>query len=134
MFPQFLTILTPQTTNCYCTLTDPIGLKSIINNIQKVMPQYLSLSSDPNANSWSFYVFLKVHPFIFNHTLIISLVVPLVGNTFHLQLYQIHSIPIVHTMFHNTLTIQSTNPYLAITNDKQYYACPIDMVIIKCLV
>ena len=27
-----------------------------------------------------------------------------------------------------------TNPYLAVTDDEQYYTCPVDMDIMKCLI
>ena len=53
---------------------------------------------------------------------------------FHQWLYQIHSIPAINTMLYKTLNIQLTNPYLAINNDETYYACPVDMDIMKSLI
>ena len=66
--------------------------------------------------------------------LITSLGVPLVDNTFHLQLHQIHSIPMINTLLHKTLTMQIKSPYLAITDDKQYCTGLVDMDIMKCLI
>ena len=37
------------------TLIDAIDLKTILTNIQAVIPSYLSLPNDPNTNIWSFY-------------------------------------------------------------------------------
>ena len=68
------------------TLIHPVDLRRILHNIWIVIPKYLSLLNNPNPNIWSFWGFLKVHPLIFNVTLIISIVVPLVDNTFPLQL------------------------------------------------
>ena len=59
-------------------LIDPIDLKTILTNIQAVIPSYLSLLNDPNPNIRSFYEFQEIHPLIYNETLIISLIVPLV--------------------------------------------------------
>ena len=36
------------------TLIDPINLKTIMNNIQKVLPTYLSLPHNAESNIWSF--------------------------------------------------------------------------------
>ena len=69
-----------------------------------------------------------------NDTLIISIILFLIDNTFNLQLHQVHNIPVVNTMLHKTLTIEIANHYLVITDDEQYYSCPIDTDITKCLV
>ena len=99
-------------------------------------PLYFSLHSNPNTNIWSFYIFLKVHPIIFNDASIISLLVPLVDNTYHLQLYQVHSIP-------KTTIILLRLQYLNYTKDKclsnckrwqKYYTNWIDIDIMKCLI
>ena len=47
------------------TLIDPTDLKIILNNIQTVVPSYLSLPSDPSTNTWSFYKFLKIQPLVY---------------------------------------------------------------------
>ena len=70
---------------------------------------------------------------IFNHTLVISIVVPLVDSTFHLQLYQLPSDQMVNTMLQKTIQIQLLNTYSDIANE-QYYAWPTDLDIMKCLV
>ena len=87
-------------------LIDPIDLKTILNNIQAVIPSYLSLPNDPNTNIWSFYKFLVTHPLMYNETLIISLIVHLVSSTFPLQLYPIHAIPMVSTERGKTLKME----------------------------
>ena len=61
-------------------------------------------------------------------------VFPLLDNRLHSQLYQICSVPMINTMLHKTVTIQLTNPYLAICDDEQFYTCPVDVDIMKCLV
>ena len=63
--------------------------------------------------------------------LTVSIVVLLVENTFHLQLYKVYHVPTVNTMLPNTLTMQLTNPSLVITDDKQHYTCSVDMDIMK---
>ena len=82
-----------------------VDLKSILNNIQTIIPSYLSFTKDPSTNIWSFYQFIKMHPLVFNDTLVISLIVPLVDNTFHLQLYCTHTVPMVNTTLHKTSQI-----------------------------
>ena len=39
----------------------------------------------------------------------------------------------VNVMLQKILTIYVTNPSLATTDDKQYYSCPINMDIMKCI-
>ena len=39
-----------------------------------------------------------------------------------------------NTMLHKSLTIEIKNPYPVITEDEQYYTCPIYTDIMKCLV
>ena len=75
------------------------------------IPKYLSLPSDPDVNIWSFYDFLEVHLLIFNATLIISIIVPLVDNTFDVQLYEIHGVPAVNTNLSRSLHIHLINLY-----------------------
>ena len=99
------------------TLINPVELKAILKSIQKIIAKYLSLLNNLNTDIWSFYDFLKAHPLIINDTLMICLIVPLLDNTFHLKLHQVHSIQIVHTMLYKTLTIEIANP-LSIIDDK----------------
>ena len=51
---------------------------------------------------------------------IISINIPLVDNAINIQLYQIHSVPVVNTMLQKILTIHLTNLYVATTDDEQY--------------
>ena len=83
-------------------LINHTDLKTILTNIQAVIPSYLSLPNDPNTIILSFYEFLKIHPLLYNETLIISVIVPLLDSTFHVQLYCIHTIPMVNTAQHKT--------------------------------
>ena len=39
-------------------LSDPVDLKTMLNNMQNVIPKYFSLSSDPNSNIMSLFDFL----------------------------------------------------------------------------
>ena len=100
------------------SLTDAIDLETIPTNIQAVIPSYLSLPNDLNTNIWSFYKCLEIYPLIYNEILIISLIVPLVDSTFHVQLYCIHIIPMVNKALCKTLKIELKTTYLAITDDK----------------
>ena len=92
-------------------LVDPIDLKTILTNINVVIPSYLSLPNDQNTNIWSFYKFLEILSLIYNETLIISLIVPLVVNTFHIHLYNIHTKPMVNMALCKTFKIEQ-NIYL----------------------
>ena len=56
-----------------------------------------------------------------NDALIISIIIPYVDNTFNLQLYQVHSIPMVNTMLHKTLTIQMINTYFTTSHNEQLH-------------
>ena len=87
-------------------LINPIDLKTILTYIQAVIPSYLSIPNDRNTNIWSFYEFLEIHPLIYNETLIISLIVPLVDSTFHLQLYHICTIPMVNMVLCKTFKVE----------------------------
>ena len=68
-------------------LIDHIDPRAILINIKNVTPPYLSLPSNSHTNIWTFYEFLKIHPLVFSDTLIISLIVSLADNTFHIQIY-----------------------------------------------
>ena len=83
-------------------LVDPMNIKNVISDIQKVLPKYLSSPSNPESNVWPFYEFVKFHPVIFNGTLMFFTAVPLADNTFLLQLYCLHSVSVISTMLHNT--------------------------------
>ena len=48
------------------TLINPIDLKTILTNIQAVIPSYLNLPNDPNNYIGSFHKFLERHPIIYN--------------------------------------------------------------------
>ena len=49
----------------------------------------------------------------------ISLIVPLGDNSFHMQIYHSHTVPIVKTALCNTLNIDLKNSYSAIRNDEK---------------
>ena len=119
--------------NVTATPMDPIDLMTILNNIQTVLPSYLSLPRYPNTNIWSFYKFLKIHPLVYNNTLFISLIGPLLENTFHLQLDCMHTVTMFNTALFKIFQINLQNTYFAITNDEKYFTCPIDLDILKCL-
>ena len=53
-------------------LIDTINLKTVLTSVQAVIPPYLSLPNNLNANIWSFYKFLEIHSLIYNETFIIS--------------------------------------------------------------
>ena len=60
--------------------------------MQKIIRKYISLSSVPLLTSvYVLYDFPKVHPPILIDTFIISIVLPIVDNRLHLQLYRIES-------------------------------------------
>ena len=85
-------------------LISPVDLKTILNNNQALILSYLSIPNDPNTNIWS-CEFLEIHPLIYNESLIISLIVPLVDSTFHLQLYHMHTILMVNKVLCKTFKI-----------------------------
>ena len=70
----------------------------------------------------------------FDDTVIVSIVVPLVDSTLHLQLYQVHSGPVVSTMLFKIPNVHLQNPFLAITDGEQYYTHPVEKDIMKCLI
>ena len=78
-------------------LIHPLDLRAILLNIQKIITSSLSLPINPDTNIWTFYKFLKIHPLVFSDTLIIFIIVPLIDNTFHIQIYCIHTVPMVNT-------------------------------------
>ena len=108
-------------------LIDLIDLKTILTIVQAVIPSYPSLPNDPNTIIWSLYKFLEIHPLIFHETLIISLIVPQVDSTFYIQLYCIHTIPMVKMSLCKTFKIELKTTYLAITDDEKYFTHPIDI-------
>ena len=72
----------------------------------EVLSNYLSLHSNPEFNIWHFYQYLKVCSLILNKTSVISIIVPTVDDTFHLQLYLLHIVPMVNSILHKTMQIQ----------------------------
>ena len=112
-------------------LINPVDLKTILNNIQAVIPSYLSLPNDLNTSIRSFYEFLEIHSFNYNETLINSLIVPLVDSTFHLQLCCIPTMPMVNTVLCKKFNIELKTTYLAITDEEKYFTLPIDIDIMK---
>ena len=43
------------------TLVNPVDIRTVLGNIQKVIPKYITLPNEANPNIWSFYSFLKVN-------------------------------------------------------------------------
>ena len=72
-----------------------------------------------------------MHPIIVSNLLITYVILPLVYNTFYLQLYQVYTVPMVNTMLQKTWTMQVRKPDPAITDDEQYYTRPAGMDILK---
>ena len=101
-------------------LMNPIDLKTILTNIQAVIPSYLSFPT----KIWPLYEFLEINPLIYNETLIILLIVPLVDSTFYLKLNHIHTIPMVKTGICKTFKIELKKLIWPITNDKKYFTHP----------
>ena len=115
------------------TLIDPIGLITILNNLDKALPSYISLFNSLKSNICQFFEFLKVHSIILNKKLEMTLIKLLVDNTFHMHLYYIHSVPMVSIVLHMIIQIQLINAYILQTNSEQYYVDPIGIDILKCL-
>ena len=76
-------------------LIDPVYERTILNDLQNIIPKYLNLPRNSNSNPWTFNNLLKIYPLIINDTLITFSVVSPIDNTFYLLLYQLHGIPIV---------------------------------------
>ena len=104
MFPQSVNVALGNK-NVTSISAYAIDLETILKHIHKVLPNYLSIPSVPDSNIWYFYDFLKICPIIFNNTLEISIIMSIVDNTFHMQLYQLHIGPVVNNMLNQTIQI-----------------------------
>ena len=82
---------------------------------------------NPNSNIWSFYKFLKIHPLVYNDTLIVTLIVLLVDNTFHIQICHIHIVPTINTTLCKTFQTDIMNTSLVKKHDEKYFTHPIDI-------
>ena len=94
----------PENTNqLQDTLIKPVDLKNILNSVQKVIPQQLGLSQNPSTSIGLSMTSCQSTQWVFNDTLVISILAPLVDTTFHIHLYEVHRFLMVSTMPHKTL-------------------------------
>ena len=97
------------------------------SNVFPILTDILDSYSDGHyTNSYKCIHLFSMRHYLYNCT-------P-VDNTFYLEFYQIHSVPVVNSMLQKTLTIHLINSYLAIMDNEQYHTHLVDMDIMKCLV
>ena len=80
----------------------PDVLKTILHKIEEDIKSHASLKlcEDPKINIWSYYGTVKLTPIVLEDYVMLILTVPLVDQSFHMDLYRVHNLPMLHPTLH----------------------------------
>ena len=131
---EYMRILASQELNP--TIIPPDILKTILHRIENDIKSNarLKLCEDPNTNIWSYYGTIKLTPFVLQDYLMLILIVPLVDQTLHMNLYKVHNLPMLHPTLQMHVRYEVEGPYLASLMDGMFITLPTAVDVKLCLV
>ena len=130
---EYMRILATQELNP--TIIPPDVLKTILHRIENdiKLNARLKLCEDPNTNIWSYYGTIKLTPIVLQDNLMLILIVPLIDQTLHMNLYKVHNLPMLHTTLQMHVQYELEGPYLATLMDSMFITLPTAMDVKLCL-
>ena len=113
----------------------PNILKNILHKIEKDIKAHarLKLCEDPEANIWSYYVTIKLTPIVLEDYLMLILAVPLVDQSLHMNLYNVHNLPMLHPTLHVHAQYEIEGSYLSTVMDGMCITLPSALDVRLCL-
>ena len=97
-------------------------LKNILHKIEMDIKSHarLKLCEDPETNIWSYFRTIKLTPIVLEDYLMLILTVPLIDQSFHMNLYKVYNLPMLHPMLHVHAQYEIKHSYLAIVMDGMF--------------
>ena len=113
----------------------PDILKNILHKIETDIKLHarLKLCEDPETNIWSYYGTIKLTPIVLEDYLMLILTVPLVDQSLHMNLYNVHNLPMLHPTLHVQAQYEIEGSYLATVMDGMFITLPTALDVKLCL-
>ena len=93
----------------------------------------LKLCEDPETNIWSYYGTVKLTPNVFEDYLMLILIVPLVDQSLHMNLYKVHNLPMLYPTLHVHAQYEVEGSYLATVMEGMFITLPTALDVRLCL-
>ena len=110
-------------------------LKNILHKIEEDIKSHarVKLCEDQETNIWSYYRTIKLTPIVLEDYLMLILIVPLVDQSLHMNLYKVHNLPMLHPTLHVHAQYEIEGYYLATVMDGMFIMLPTPLDVRLCL-
>ena len=104
----------------------PDVLKRILHKIEEDIKSNarLKLCEDPETNIWSYYGTVKLTPILLQDYLMLILTVPLVDQSLQMNLYKVHSLPMLHSTLNVHAHYELEGTYLVTMMECMFISLP----------
>ena len=128
---DYMRVLTSQELNPM--IIPPDFLKIVLHKIKKDIKSHarLKLCEDPDTNIWSYFGTIKLTPIVLDDYLMLILMVPLIDESLHIDIYKVHNLPMLHQTLHVHYEIDGS--YLATVMDGMFVTLPTALDVRLCL-
>ena len=111
-------------------------LKKILHKIVEDIKSNarLKLCEDPETNIWSYYGTVKLATIVLQDYLMLILTVPLVNQSLQMNLYKVHSLPILHPTLNMHAQYELEGTYFATLIEGMFISLPTALDVKLCLV
>ena len=91
------------------------------------------MCEDPDTNIWSYYGTIKLTPIVLDDYLMLILIVPLIDQSPHINLYKVHNLLMLHPTLHGHAQYEIEGSYLATVMDGMFITLPTALDVRLCL-
>ena len=114
----------------------PDILKKILHKITEDVKSNarLRLCEGPETNRWSYYGTVKLTPIVLQDYLMLILTIPLVDQSFQVNLYKVHNLPILHPTLNVHAQYELKGTYLTTLMEGIFVFLPTALDVKLCLV
>ena len=131
---EYMRVLTTQELNPM--IIPPDILKKILHRIEDDVKSNarLKLCEDPETNIWSYYRTVKLTPVVLDDYLMLSLTVPLIDQSLHMNLHKVHNLPMLHPALNVHAQYELEGPSLVMMLVGMFKTLPTALDVKLCLV
>ena len=114
----------------------PDILKKILHRIEEDIRSNarLKLCEDPETNIWSYYGTVKLTPIVLDDYLMLILVIPLIDQSLHMNLYKVHNLPMLHPTLNVHVQYELEGSYLGTMMEGMFISLPTALDVKLCLI
>ena len=114
----------------------PDTLKKILHRTMEDIKSNarLRLCEDPKTNIWSYYGTVKLTPIVLQDYLMLILTIPLVDQSFQMNLYKVHNLPMLHPTLNVHAQYKLEGAYLSTLMQGMFVSLPTTLDVKLCLV